>query len=220
LLPPDARARIDANPVFFGGAVFDDRYAEARRFGDAMRRLGVPGHGLANGDTTALWHGAQDLRRTRPPGAIAGTTQFGPMFVFEQLGQQQRMRASFRVEHQVRSDGTIAHRMTGPSQTLALAEEMRQQDLDTDWPPLMAALLIYSRTDGSETVSRTMISRAQKPELSRAASAHGEPEPAPDSPVHYYEPLALQEGHGVPWDGPLFSWVIAPETQATPARSP
>jgi hypothetical protein len=211
LLPPDARPRIDPSHASFSGAVFDDRYAEGRSFGEAMRQLGVPVRGLANGDTTELWHDAQDLLRRKPLAAIAGTTQFGPMFVFEQLGTQRRMRVTLRVEHRVRGNRTIAHVMTGPPETLALAEDLRQRSMS--WPALMAALFVHSRADASGTVRRTMIMPGSKPEPRRASSAGNES--APESPIHYYRPLALQEGHRVPWDGPLFSWVIAPAAWAT-----
>jgi hypothetical protein len=28
--------------------------------------------------------------------------------------------------------------------------------------------------------------------------------------IHYYTPLAMQQGHELPLDGPLYSWLIAP----------
>ena len=37
---------------------------------------------------------------------------------------------------------------------------------------------------------------------------------APESVIHYYRQFASQEGNGVPWDGPLFSWVLAPGAPA------
>jgi hypothetical protein len=35
-----------------------------------------------------------------------------------------------------------------------------------------------------------------------------------DSVIHYYRQFAIQEGRGIPWDGPLFSWVLAPGAPA------
>ena len=30
------------------------------------------------------------------------------------------------------------------------------------------------------------------------------------SMIHYYTPLAIQQGHGPPLDGPLYSWLVVP----------
>jgi hypothetical protein len=45
--------------------------------------------------------------------------------------------------------------------------------------------------------------------------------PAADSAsfIHYYTPLALQQGHAVPVDGPLYSWVVVPRTSASLTRN-
>lgn len=210
LLSPDVHARAEQSYAPLYKAIFDDRYAESRDFGDAMERLGVPVHGLRGGDVTELWHDAPDLLRRKPPAAIAGTTQFGPMFVFEQLGREHRMRVALRVEHQARGDGTIAHFMTGPPATLALAERLQRQGVA--WPALMAALVTHYRADGSAPVEHTIVMPSPRPKLRQTRTPHGAP--GPESIIHYYTPLAIREGHGIPWDGPLFSWVIAPAVQA------
>jgi hypothetical protein len=33
--------------------------------------------------------------------------------------------------------------------------------------------------------------------------------------IHYYTPLAIQQGHAVPVDGPLYSWVVVPRAGAS-----
>jgi hypothetical protein len=205
LLSPARAAHIEVNSTSLHKAIFDDRYAEARSFADAMGRFGVPVHALENGDVTDLWCSERDSLRRRRQAAIAGTTQFGPMFAFEQLGREHRMRVVMRVEHQARGDGTIAHVMTGPPQTLALADDLRLRG--ADWPVLMAALLAHCYSDGSPRVEHTMVMWGADPVLRQIPRPRGKP--APESVIHYYTPHAIREGHGVPWDGPLFSWVIA-----------
>jgi hypothetical protein len=207
LLSPDVHARNELSYVPLQRAIFDDRYAESRNFGDAMERFGVPLHGLRNGDVTELRHGAPGLFRRKPPAGIAGTTQFGPMLVFEQFGRGHRMRVALRVEHRARDDGTIAHVMTGPPATLALAERLRVQGVA--WPELMAVLVTHYRADGSTLVERTMVMPGPRPALRQTGTPHR----APESVIHYYTPLAIREGHGIPWDGPLFSWVIVPAAE-------
>jgi hypothetical protein len=31
--------------------------------------------------------------------------------------------------------------------------------------------------------------------------------------IHYYAPLAIQQGHEFPLDGPLYSWVVVPRAR-------
>jgi len=214
LLPPETSARIEGSSIRLHKAIFDDRYAEARSFAAAMGRFGVPVHALKSGDVTDLWRSERDSLRRSAQAAVAGTTQFGPMFVFEELGKEHGMRVVLRVEHQARGDGTVAHVVTGPRETLAFAEDLRLQG--ADWPVLMAAVLAHCRADGSAPVEHTMAMQGTAPRLRETPSLSGKS--APESVVHYYTPHAIREGHGVPWDGPLFSWLIAPAAPALTGR--
>jgi hypothetical protein len=213
LLSRESFARTGAG-IRIHKAIFDDRYVEARIFAEAMGRFGVPVQPLENGDVTDLWRSARDALRRRRQAAIAGTTQFGPMFAFEQLGREHRMRVVLRIEHQARDDGTIEHVMTGPPETLALAEDLRLQG--ADWPVLMAALAAHCRSDGCAPAEHCAVTAGAPPILTKPRSRRGKP--GPESVIHYYLPHAIREGHGVPWDGPLFSWVIAPPAAALTSR--
>lgn len=215
LLSPNASARTGENSKTLHKAIFDDRYTECRTFAKTIGRFGVRPHALKNGDVTDLWAGELDRLRGRPA-AIAGLTQFGPMFVFEQIAREQRMRVRLRVEHRVQSDGTIAHVTTGPEETLAFAERLRTRV--ADWPALMAMLLTRCCSDASIPAERTIVMPGARPRLRQAVSSGA---PAPESVIHYYTPQGIREGRGVPWDGPLFSWVIAPDaTMPRGAESP
>jgi hypothetical protein len=205
LLSPESSARTGGG-LRLHKAIFDDRYVEARIFAEAMGRFGVPVQALENGDVTDIWRSEQDALRRRRQAAIAGTTQFGPMFAFEELGREHRMRVVLRVEHQAQGDGTIEHVMTGPPETLALAEDLRLQGVD--WPVLMAALAAHCRSGGCAPAEHSAVTSSARPLLRKPRSRRGKPEP--ESVIHYYMPHSIREGHGVPWDGPLFSWVIAP----------
>jgi hypothetical protein len=211
LLSPDlAFARTEGESIAIHKAIFDDRYAESQVFAETLGRFSVPLCAIENGDITKLWYDELDLLWREKPIAIAGSTQFGPMFALERLATERGMRVALRVEHQVRADGTVAHVLTGPAETMALADYLRQQG--ADWPVLMAVLAAHCHTDAAAPVEHTMVMPGAKPVL----------RPTPASPrasaqasvIHYYTPQAIREGHGVPWDGPLFSWVIAPAPRA------
>ena len=207
LLSGAASAGAQGNGVQLHKAVFDDRYAEGRAFASSIGRLGVPLHALDNGDVTNLWYGELDPLWRRRPAAIAGLTQFGPLFVLERMAAERRMRVALRIEHRVRRDGTIAHAMTGAPETLALAERLRAEGVG--WPVLVAALLTHCRTDCPAPVEHTVVQQAKAPVLT-APAAERDAAGQRHSVVHYYTPSAVQQGRDVPWDGPLYSWVIAP----------
>ena len=208
--PEAAAARGAAGHVALEKAIYDARYAEGRLFAAALADLGVPAEALGDGDVTDAYV-ELDLAWRRRPAAIAGLTQFGPMLVLERLGRERGLRVAFQVEHQVHADGVLAHIMSGAPDTLALAETLRRRELE--WPVLIAALAAHCRGDCTAPISRSIATPGAKPVLGREPNAPGLPD-APASPIHYYRPLALQEGRGIPWDGPLFSWVIAPRARA------
>lgn len=204
-----ARARSADERTMLEAVVVDDRYAEALRFADALGVLGVPAQSLRDGDVTDSYLALERLWRERPV-AIAGLTQFGPMFVLERLGREHGLRVALRAEHRVNGDGTLAHVIGGAPDTLAFAETLQRES--PDWPVLTAMLAASCRGAGAATRECTIATPGGKPRLRRSAGAPKDP--APDSVIHYYRQFALQEGREIPWDGPLFSWVIAPRARA------
>lgn len=126
-------------------AIFDGRYAEGRAFGQALAEQGVPTHALDDGDVTAVYRELDQLWRERQA-ALAGLTQWGPLFVLEQLARERG---------------------------IALAADIRST---VGAPQLLPG-----------------VPGAEQPSF-----------------IHYYTPLAMQQGYGVAVDGPLYSWVIAP----------
>lgn len=214
LLSPAAASALSedsrANHAVLHQATFDDRYAEGRSFAEALGAVGVSARGLRDGDVTDPYQALDLLWRGRPA-AIAGLTQFGPMFVLERLGRERGLRVALRVEHRVRADGTIAHVMSGAPETLSLAETLRRHGVD--WPVLIAALATRCRADCTPPAARTIATSGGEPVLARAPDAIGCAD-APASVIHYYRQFAIQEGRDIPWDGPLFSWVIAPPARA------
>jgi hypothetical protein len=206
LTPDAAAASADVSNVRLYKAIFDDRYAESLTFAREVGRFRVPGYALENGDVTDLWY-ELDLHWRNEPAAIAGSTQFGPLFVLERLAHEHGMRVAIRVEHQVRADGTLAHVMSASRETLALAERLRSEQMD--WPAMMAALVSHCRVQRTAPISHTLVMPGAQPVLTDTFDSR-----MPESIIHYYTTIAIQQGHSVPWDGPLFSWLIAPEARS------
>lgn len=210
LAPGTAAARGTGERLVLHKAIVDDRYAEGRQFAETLGEIGVPAEALNDGDVTRAYLALDALWRNRPV-AIAGLTQFGPMLVLERLGGERGLRMAFRAEHRVSPDGMLAHALSGAPETLDIAENLRREVLD--WPVLIAALAANCRGDCLTPAERIIATPGRKPAMTRAAPASsvaGEPE----SVIHYYRPFTVQEGREIPWDGPLFSWVIAPAARA------
>jgi hypothetical protein len=207
----DASVRIRRNNLRLHSAIYDDRYAAGLSFADAVGGFGTPVRALKNGDVTDLWYGELDLLWRERPTAIAGLTQFGPMFVLEQLGRGRGLRSVLRVEHQVLENGELAHVMTGAPETLTLAKRLASQGLD--WAVAAAVLASHCSGECPAPATETITLPGTKPALTRAGGGGGAVT-VPETVVHYYKSIAIQQGAAVPWDGPLYSWVIAPAAPA------
>lgn len=107
-LPLVARAAWDSSDVSRAAhtpyrVLFDDRFAESRRFGAEVARLGGAVRGFG-GDVTNLWYEELDLRWRKEPVAVAGMTRHGPLFCLERLAWDVGMRVVYRAEHRPVND--------------------------------------------------------------------------------------------------------------------
>lgn len=201
----DAAAIGAPPPVTLARAVYDDRYLEGRRFAAVIGAQGVLTRALDAGDITRFWYDELEPLWRRERVAIAGFTQFGPMFVVERLAAEHGLAQVLRVEHCSAADGALAHRFTGPRETLALAAQF--ESLHADWPGLTAALACHVGADDSPRRVAEIATREPAP--------GSLPSAAPAAPfIHYYTPLAEQQGYGPALDGPLYSWVVAPRARS------
>ena len=192
-------------PVALRRAIYDDRYAEGRRFAEVVAAHGVPTRALDDGDITRFWYDELEPLWKREPVAIAGFTQFGPMFVVERLALERGLHVVLRVEHCGGAGGPLAHSFSGARETLELAAGF--ETLHSDWPGLVAALACSVGPDDSPRHAAALATAAPAPRLGPSSAT-----PAP-SVIHYYTPLAVQQGHAPAFDGPLYSWVVAPRAQ-------
>jgi hypothetical protein len=202
LVSPAAAAPAVRGAVPVQRAIFDGRYAEGRAFARDVALQQVSIRALDNGDVTGVFEELDSLWRATPF-AMAGLTQFGPMFVLERLGAEYGLRVALRVEHASRADGSLAHSFEGAPETIALAEALGQRSVD--WPALVAMLATRCGPVGAKRATCTLVSSGAGPVLDVPSGAFSR-----ESIIHYYTPHTIREGQPVPLDGPLFSWVLAP----------
>ena len=186
-------------------AVYDLRYAAARRFGAAVAGRGVAVRELVDGDLTRFWYDELAALWQREPAAVAGMTQFGPMFALGQLGAERGMQLVLQVLHRAADDGSLSHEVTAAEPTLVTAAELGAAGLD--WPTAMA--LLACTCAAGEGPPHTAVLRPANPLPAPSAEVAAETRAQP-SIIHYYTPLAVQQGFGVALDGPLYTWLLAP----------
>jgi hypothetical protein len=186
--------------------LYDDRYAEGRLFAATTRQHGVPARALDDGDPTGLWHGGIDLQWRAAAAVVGGITQDGPLLVLQQLARDCGMRMALRVAHRPNADGTLAHLITAPRETIMAARTLGAARLE--WPALFAILACRCAAAVGPPETFVLATPGARPALRM-----DRPDERP-SLIHYYTPRRLQEGYGVDIDGPLNSWVLAPVRQA------
>lgn len=207
LVPRDARAlgAVSRPAVAIHAAIVDDRYPVASAFAAGLGAHAVPVRTLESGDITRFWYDElEPLWRTRTV-AVAGLTQYGPMFVVAQLAAERGLRTVLRVEHRVDGDGALAHVAAAPAEVLAWLEAAAPSGLE--WPTLMALAACRCEASGAPLRDATLRLPGARPELSAEAAERALTEP---SLIHYYTPRGVQQGYGVAADGPLYSWLVAP----------
>ena len=202
MIASSAGAAGVSRPTTLRCAVYDDRYAEGRRFAEVVAAHGVPTRALDDGDITRFWYEELETLWQREAVAIAGFTQFGPMFVVERLALERGLHLALRVEHRGRADGTLQHSLAGPRETLALATGF--EVLHADWPGMIAALACGVGGDVSPRHHAELATAEPAPRLSQQAA------PSSPSAIHYYTPSLCSRGYGPALDGPLYSWVAVP----------
>lgn len=102
-----------ATPLPLYKVIYDARFPQSVAFARRAEQLGAAVHAIA-GDMTRFWYDDLYHRWQQGPVAIAGLTAHGPLFCFEQLAMDQRMRVVFRGEHRPIDFGVVGHALSGP----------------------------------------------------------------------------------------------------------
>ena len=105
-----ATQTTEALPLY--KVVYDVRFPQSVSFAQRAQQLGVATHAI-EGDMTSFWYDDLYHRWRQDPVAIAGLTAHGPMFCFEQLAMDQRMRVVFRAAASNRCGGLCGARVHG-----------------------------------------------------------------------------------------------------------
>lgn len=211
LKPASAAAAAGELGIPIYKAIFDERYAEGRAFGEQVARNGVVAHAFADGNITDFWYDELDLLWRETPVAIAGLTQFGPMFVLDRLGRERGLQTVLRIEHRPEAGALLRHVMTGPAETLRLVSRLGSEGMA--WPSVMACAVAGCHANCSSPAEHTVTIECAKPEIGGGTLSCTR-ENGPERIIHYYMTEGQRDGHELPLDGPLFSWVIAPKARA------
>ena len=211
LEPSQASAKASVLNVPLYKAIYDERYAEGRAFGEHVKRNGVASHAFADGNITDFWYNELDLLWRDTPVAIAGLTQVGPMFVLDRLGRERGLQTVLRVEHRPEAGGMLRHAMSGPAETLSLASRLSAEGVA--WPLVMAGAVAGCRANCSVPAEESVLIKCAKPEIGGGTLSCTK-EDGPERIIHYYMTVGQSIGDDLPLDGPLFSWVIAPKVRA------
>jgi hypothetical protein len=107
------RPRLAADRIPLHAAVFDERFAEAVRFGAAARERGLGVRGL-RGDVTDLWYEELQPLWTHRAVPIAGLTAYAALFCLERLAWDHRMRLIYRGAHTPLENGQVEHVLALP----------------------------------------------------------------------------------------------------------
>lgn len=129
--------------------IYDVRFSASLSFAQRAEQIGVAAHAI-EGDMTSLWYDDIYHRWKQGAVAIAGLTAHGPLFCFEQLAIDQRMRVVFRAEHRPAAAGCVDHEIFGPVGMLGDAREAIRR---ADWAARMADLVMRCPSGRTEIVS-------------------------------------------------------------------
>jgi len=144
-----APTEAPAPPVPLYKVVYDARFPHGAAFARRVSELGVPVHAI-KGDMTRFWY--EDIYHVwkQGPVAIAGLTAHGPLFCFEQLAMDRRMRVVFRAEHRSGNEDFVEHRFSGPATMVGEAS-----DAGRDWSGRMADVVTRCPSGRCEIATAT-----------------------------------------------------------------
>lgn len=118
-------------------AVFDERFAESREFGDAFQSRGLPTSAI-RGDVAALWYRDLKARLLEQRLPLVGLTDRTALFCLEELARDVGMKVQGRIDHAFDKRGVLTHLVTGPAAWTAAGQRLGSQQ---GFGRVMASLL-------------------------------------------------------------------------------
>lgn len=121
-------------------ALVDQRNDASCAFGRGASVHGVAIH-QSRGDWSQLWLEYLDREWRGRPTAIAGVTDHGPLFTFEQLARSRGMRLVFVAERRRYGNGAVSLRVSGSGSATTRAKQTLGLDEEA-WGASMAEILV------------------------------------------------------------------------------
>ncbi len=135
--------------------IFDERFADAVRFGQQAARLGLPVRGL-RGDVTDYWYAELHPLWKRQARPLAGLTAYAALFCLERLAWDHGMRVVYRGEHTPLAGGE-ADRIDWPAQIASLIALTEARSTWSGLPPLRRAAETRVLTAGEQPLHSWVI---------------------------------------------------------------
>ncbi len=113
-LPVENAAQANVVPpavVPITAVVYDERYADCKRFADAVVRQGAVAF-PANADSAQLWYGSLRAHLAQHPGRVAGLTTYADFTVSQSCGRELNLATIYEGAHDARrSRSNLTHRL-------------------------------------------------------------------------------------------------------------
>jgi len=151
------RTRLNAAPALSAGidsAIFDARFAQARRFGRILHGQGCTVSGF-HGDVTALWSGRLDAGWRESADTVAGQTGKDCFFCLSQMAISHGVYPKFWIEHVFMSGGGVSHVLNGPAN--AVARAAGKLEAASDWVPATARLFASLEVQNASKIVRKTV---------------------------------------------------------------
>jgi hypothetical protein len=131
--------------------IYDERFSNARAFGDESQRLGLRTLAMS-GNVHDLWyHDVSQLWR-QTQATIAGMTDFRALFLLEMMASDVRLRVVHRIHHIEQPEADTSHHIYGP---LTARAQWQGQLVGSgaSWPRQSAAICARWRNEHNSTSS-------------------------------------------------------------------
>ncbi|MBN4075010.1 MAG: hypothetical protein COA71_07015 [SAR86 cluster bacterium] len=186
--------------------IADKRYPESMAFAEEMDQRGFDVHELEGGDLTVFWNEELSKIWQTLPVAVAGVTNFRPLFCLQQLGRTYGTRVIYRGEHFYAEDGSIAHRLEGPAEMMAQCQNQLDFKSESTAGKSLAELIMGCESGATEIVT------------SDFAEHTGHNRPLTDANAQFMKTSYAGQSNLIvdtAAEQALTSWIIAPAYEVT-----
>ncbi|CAN5447465.1 hypothetical protein BH09PSE4_BH09PSE4_08670 [soil metagenome] len=142
----------------FSIGLYDNRYAEARRFGQTLLLSGVRTIGF-DGDLTGIWQDELHPRWRVQPALLTGLTSHRSLICLEGFARDYGMRLIYSGMHSADNADMVAHTLRGPAPLIA--RNLAEAD-GASWGSRAADMVMRYRESPGDTASVVLRSKAAR----------------------------------------------------------